>query len=114
MKKTIYTAMKDYVEKTLTDAPLKLVSLSAETSTDKTTGEITNYIRVEADVPTGYDSLSRCRISVKIINAVLKISEEQADADDYCVTFKNLTISYIDAKGSVYFKSDDYNLKVVS
>ncbi len=83
MKKTIYSAMKAYVESTLSDVPNELISISSDSSIDKDTGEIVSFIRVEAEVPKGYDSLSRCRFSVKIANKSLKVREEQLEETDY-------------------------------
>ncbi len=53
MKKTIYSAMKNYVETTLSDVPNDLISISSETSVDKETGETSSFIRIEAEVQDG-------------------------------------------------------------
>uniref|UniRef100_UPI003FEE2FCD hypothetical protein n=1 Tax=Roseburia sp. TaxID=2049040 RepID=UPI003FEE2FCD len=112
LKKTIYSAMKNYVETTLSDVPNDLISISSETSVDKETGETSSFIRIEAEVQKGYDALSRCRFSVKIPNAPLKITENQLSETDYVVTFKNLQISFIDSRNNVYFRAEDYAVKL--
>lgn len=112
MRKTIYSAMKNYVENTLSDVPNDLISISSESSVDKETGEVTSFIRIEAEVQKGFDALSRCRYAVKILNAPLKVTEEQLENNYYVVTFKNLKITFIDSKGTVYFKADDYHVEV--
>lgn len=112
MKKTIYSAMKNYVETTLSDVPNDLISISSETSVDKETGETSSFIRIEAEVQKGYDALARCRFSVKIPNAPLKITENQLSETDYVVTFKNLQISFIDSRNNVYFRAEDYAVKL--
>ena len=58
--------------------------------------------------------MSRCRFTVKIPSVPLKITEEQAENEEYSVSFKGLIISYIDSKGTVYFKADDYSVKPVN
>ena len=113
-RKTIYDAMKSYVESTLSDIPNDLINIGADTVTDKDTGEISSFIRVEAEVPRGFDALSRCRFTVKIPSVPLKITEEQAENEEYSVSFKGLIISYSDSKGTVYFKADDYSVKPVN
>lgn len=112
-KKNIYEAMKTIVEMTLEGVPNNLILIMADKSTDKGTGEISEFIRIEAEVPRGYDSLSKCRFNVKIPGGKLKLSEEQLEECDFEVTFKMLKISYIDVKGNVYFRADDYTVKKV-
>lgn len=111
-KKTIFEAMKTSVENTLSGDPMDLISISAESSADKETGEITNFVKVEAEVPKGYDSLSRCRFTVKIKDAPLKVTETQLDDADYEIIFMGLSVSFIDAKGTVYFKAENYEVKL--
>lgn len=111
-KKTIFEAMKLYVETTLDGSPLVLIAIGAETSVDKETGEATNYVKAEAEVPKGYDALSRCRFTVKIMDAPLKVTEKQLEDADYEIKFQGLKISYIDTKGNVYFKADSYEVSI--
>lgn len=113
-RKTIYEAMKAYVETTLNAIPTDLIAIAAETSVDKETGEVANYVKAEAEVPKGYDALSRCRFTVKIMDAPLKVTETQLEDADYDITFSGLKISYIDTKGNVYFKADSYEANIAN
>lgn len=113
MAKTMYDAMKKGVEKTLEGVPLELVSISEGESTNEQTGEISRFIRVEVEVPKGFDDLSKCRFQVKVPDGKLKVTEMQLDEDEYTAKFSGLAISYIDNRGTVYFKSDDYNVAKV-
>ena len=109
-KKNILEAMKTYVETTLNDAMMDLISIGAETSVDKETGEVRKFVKAEVEAPKGYEALSRCRFTVKIENAELSLTEHQLEKADYTISFSNLKISYIDTKGNVYFKADSYEV----
>ena len=111
-KRTIFEAMKSHVETTLNGVRNDLISIAAESSVDKETGEITKFVRAEAEVVKGYDSLSRCRFIVKIIDAPLKVTENQLEDNDYNIFFQGLKISYIDTKGNVYFKAENYDVSI--
>lgn len=113
-KRTIFEAMKLSVESTLDNVPLELLSIGSETAVDKDTGEITTFIKAEVEVPKGYDALSRCRFTVKVAAAQLKVTEQQLEDSDYFIYFKALKISYVDSKGTVYFKADKYDVKPVA
>lgn len=113
-RKTILAAMKTYVEGTLDNTPTDLISIGSKSSVDKETGEVINFIKAEVEVPKGYDALSRCRFTVKIMNSSLKVTETQIEDNDYHIVFNGLKISYIDAKGNVYFKADSYEVKAVN
>lgn len=110
-KRTMIEAMKNTVTNTLEGVPTDLLSISMEESTNKESGEISRYVKFEAEVPKGYDSLSRCRFTVKVPNATLKVTEEQLLDDDYDIFFKGLEISFIDQTGNVYFRAEDYSIK---
>ena len=109
-RKTIYEAMKTHVETTLNGLTAELISIGEDTSTDKETGEITSFIKAEAEVPRGHDAFSRCRFTVKIIDGKLKVTETQLLETDYFVKFKGLEISYIDTKVNFYFRASDYEV----
>jgi hypothetical protein len=104
--------MKADVETILSDTTNDLISISSESSTDKETNQVSNFIRIEAEVPRGFGAFSRCRFTVKVPNASLKVTEEQLDNSDYRVKFSNLVVSYIDTRGTVYFRADDYEVAV--
>lgn len=110
-KRNIFDAMKSMVASTLNDAPMELLAISQDSSTDEETGEVKEFIRVEAEVPRGYDSLSRCRFTVKIPNAPLRIEENKLEDADYHIKFQGLIISYIDENRNVYFRADNYEVK---
>lgn len=113
-RRTIFQAMKSYVETTLNDTPLELLSIGTDTSVDDDTGEVSNFVQIEVEVPRGYDTLSRCRFTVKVLDGNLKVTETQLEDVEYSVKFKGLSISYIDTKGNVYFRAEDYEVTAVS
>lgn len=110
MAKTLYDAMKKTVVRTLEGVPLEIVSISNGESVNDETGEISKFIRVEVEVPKGFDDLSKCRFQVKIPDGKLKVTETQLEEDEYSAKFSELAISYIDNRGTVYFKADDYTV----
>ena len=110
-KKTILEAMKSFVTNTLEDVPNDLLAIASEQTTDKETGEIKNFIKCEAEVQKGFDALSKCRFTVKIPEGKLKVTETQLEESDYEISFQGLQISYIDSKGTVYFRADDYSIQ---
>ncbi|MCH5259539.1 MAG: hypothetical protein J1F18_07295 [Lachnospiraceae bacterium] len=113
MAKTLYDAMKKTVERTLEGVPLEIVSISNGESVNEETGEVSKFVRVEVEVPKGFDDLSKCRFQVKIPDGKLKVTETQLEEDEYIAKFSGLAITYVDNRGTVYFKSDDYNVAKV-
>lgn len=113
-KKTIFEAMKLFVENSLDSVPLALISIGAESTIDDDTKEISNFIKAEVEVPRGYDMLSKCRFTVKIVDVPLKVTEIQLEDNDYIITLTGLQITYVDVKGTVYFKADKYDVKPVA
>lgn len=111
MKKSIFEAMKCFVVGTLNDVPLDLLSVSDCESSNKETGEITRYTRFEVEVPRGFDALSRCRFAVKVPENIVNISDADLEAAEYSIRFFGLVVSYVDAKGTVYFRADNCILK---
>ena len=64
-----------------------------------------------AALPKGANPFARCRFSVKIPDEKLKLSEEELENDDFLVVFQGLSVSYIDSKGTVYFRAESYVVK---
>lgn len=112
-RRSILEAMKSHVTTTLEGALCTLISIGIDTSVDKETGEITKFVKAEAEVPKGFDAMSRCRFSVKIANSELAVTDKQLDEGDYTISFKGLSISYIDTKGNVYFRADSYEVNSI-
>lgn len=110
-KRTIFDQMKKNVEKELEGKQLELLSLSEGETTDKETGNVQKFIRCEAEVPKGAGAFARCRFSVKVPNAKMKLQEEELESNDFIVIFQGLEVSYIDAKGTVYFRAESYVVK---
>lgn len=108
MAKTLYDAMKKTVERTLEGVPLEIVSISNGESVNEETGEVSKFVRVEVEVPKGFDDLSKCRFQVKIPDGKLKVTETQLEEEEFTAKFSGLVITYIDNRGTVYFKADDY------
>lgn len=113
-KKNLVNAMKAYVEHTLDSVPTDLISISQVPTVNKETGEVENVIKAEVEVPKGYDELSRCRFTVKVVNAPLTVTEAQLNDNDYDIIFKGLKVTFIDSKDNVYFKADSYEAKKVN
>lgn len=111
MKKSVYEIMKKQTEKALEGMQLELLSLSEGETTDKENGQIQRFVRCEAEVPKGANPFARCRFSVKIPDEKLKLSEEELENDDFLVVFQGLSVSYIDSKGTVYFRAESYVVK---
>ena len=113
-KRTVYQAMKSFVETTLNEIPTELLAIGADSSVDEDTGEVSAFVQIEAEVPRGNGALSRCRFIVKIPNGNLKLTEIQLEDSEYSVKFIGLVISYIDVKGNVYFRAEDYDVKAMN
>ena len=41
----------------------------------------------------------------------MKLQEEELESNDFIVIFQGLEVSYIDAKGTVYFRAESYVVK---
>lgn len=104
-------AMKKQVIGTLANKYSDLLSQSVGQSVNKETGEVSDFLRVEFEVRKGNGELSRCRGTVKIPNGKMKITDEELNKNEYAVSFEGLEISFIDNKGNVYFRADDYTVK---
>lgn len=111
MRKNFYTGMCKQVCKKLEGQKLNVISVSEETKQNEDTKEMEFFTRLEVDIPRGFDELSRCRISVKILEPKAEIGDEEVDKEDYIVMFTGLEISYIDDRRNVYFKAKDYVIK---
>lgn len=109
--KRLYQVMKKQTEKALEGMQLELLSLSEGETTDKESRKTQKFIRCEAEVPRGSGAFARCRFSVKIPNGKLKITEEELETNGFIVLFQGLEISFIDSKGTVYFRAESYAIK---
>lgn len=110
--RNILEAWKRSTENMLEGTPLDLIAQSAKESTNDETGEVSKYVRLDVEVPRGYDELSRCRFSVKIPNGKLQITDKELEEAYYTVTFQGLSVSYVDTtKGVVYFRAVSYAVK---
>jgi len=110
--KTVMDAMKINTIETFRN--LVLFLLSQETFSQKREdGSVEEGVRVIAEVAKGKASgpFARMRVSVKVLDGTIKVEEDLLENSDYTVMFKNLSISYIDGKGNVYFKADDYEVE---
>lgn len=112
MKKNILDVMKLSTAKTLNGLQLDLISLEAGNTVDKETGERTDFVRVDVEVAKRNGLFSRCQFSVKIPDTTkLKVSVEELETSEYQAFFTDLSISYIDTKGNVYFKASSYDVE---
>lgn len=91
----------------------ELLAIGSGKTTDNDSGNETSFVRLEAEVPKNLKPYSRCRFTVKILNGVQKITQEEIDAGDtvFLVAFYDLDISYIDSKGNVYFRASNYEIE---
>lgn len=111
MAKKILDVMKSNTVDALESLQHVLLSIEKGDSVNEKTGEVSNFVRCEAEVPRGYGAFSRCRFSVKIPDGKIKVEAEKLDEDDYSVIFSGLLVSYIDNNGNVYFRAEDYEVK---
>ena len=111
MKKML-DAMKDSAVKEINAAPLDLIGLEVGSTTDKDTGEVKHFVRVDVEVRKGSGHYSRCQFSVKIPDTSdLKVSAAELEEADYLVFFRDLEISFIDDHGNVYFRAAGYEVE---
>lgn len=110
-KRTIYDTLVRYAKQSLNGRFLELLSVSEGEAVDKDTGEHTDFIRYEVEVPRGSGEFARCRFSVKIPNGKRMISCESLENADFLISFKDLEITYIDNRKNVYFRASDCNIK---
>ena len=111
MAKTVLDAMKADLISIFEALFFLLLSITEGETVNKETGEVNRFVRLEVEVPRGYGALSRCRFTVKIPDGKPRVDIDDLDTNDYVVRFDGLNISYIDAKGTVYFRADDCEIK---
>ena len=110
--KTIYTIMREDVAKKINELKLDLLSNELVESVDKESGEVKRAVKVGVEVAKGQGAFSRCQFSVKIPDTTkLKVSEKEIEEADFEVFFNDLEISYIDTKGTVYFRATSYEVE---
>lgn len=111
MGKIIHDALTRYAERRLDEKLLELLTIEQCEVTNKENGEVSKFIKLEVEVPRGYDEFSRCRFAVKVPDGKLLVTNESLENTDFLVAFKGLTISYMDGSKNVYFRADDYTIK---
>ena len=111
--KTVVEVMKRFAVDELNEKTLELLDIEEGETVNNETGEVSQYVKLEAEVPRGHGKFSRCRIPVKIVNGRLKVKKEQLEDSEFLVTFKGLNISYIDTKGNAYFKAESYDINEI-
>lgn len=104
MKKTIFEAMKQNVVETLSATDLELLNME-DVEKENEDGNKEFFTRLELEVPKGNGIYSRCRFSCKMPYSSKHFTAEELE-EGVLVTLKGLSISYIDAKGNVYFKCE--------
>lgn len=112
MAKTILDVMKRQVEQVFVQELFELLSISTGVSKDADERDVP-FVRLEVEVPRDLKPFGRCRFSVKVPNGVQKVTQEKIDESEeiFLVSFENLTVSYIDNKGTVYWKADAYDIE---
>lgn len=112
--KSIFQIMKNDTARRINSLNLELLSLEVVENVDKETNEVTKYVKVGVEVAKGSGPFSRCQFSVKIPETTkLKVTADELECADYSVFFSDLKISYIDAKGTVYFRATSYDVEVL-
>ena len=111
--KRIIEAMKSQTLDTINRASPHIISNTAGETKNSETGEIVPHVKVEAEIPRGHGKYSLCRIAVKIPNGKILATEEELDSNDFLVSFTNLEITYIDDRGNVYFRADNYAIRKI-
>lgn len=109
--KKIIEAMKSQTLDTINKASPHIISNTTGESKNSETGESIPYVKVEAEIPRGHGKFSLCRFDVKIPRGKILATEEELDACEFLVFFSNLEISYIDERGNVFFRADNYAIK---
>ena len=107
----ILDVMKAETVAAINAAKLSLIGSTRGESKDPETAAVTPYVKVEVEVAKGYGGYSRKRFTAKVSTDKILVADEALEREDYVVSFKNLSISYIDEKGNVYFRADDYSVK---
>lgn len=111
MSKKILEAMKQMTVQSIKGKTAKLIRVEERSPKDSASGQELQSVIVEAEVPKGCGAFSRQRFDVKILNGKRHVSDADLEQYEFGVTFKNLEISYIDERGNVYFRAEDYNVK---
>lgn len=112
--KSIFQIMKNETAKRINSLNLELLSLEVVENVDKETGEVTKYVKVGVEVSKGQGAFSRCQFGVKIPETTkLKVTAEELESTEYSVFFSDLEISYVDTKGTVYFRATSYDVEVL-
>lgn len=107
--RTLYNVMIERFAEDLSSVAFEVISIEPKV-TIKDDGTQSKYVRISVEIPKGNDSLSRCRLAVKIPDGNMKFTNDEIDKKDIAINFKNLCVSYIDEKHNMYFKADDYTV----
>ena len=104
MKKNLFETMKQNIAETLSSTDLELLGME-EVVKENEDGTKEFSTRLELEVPKGNGIYSRCRFSCKMPYSSKHFTAEELE-EGVLVTLKGLSVSYIDAKGNVYFKCE--------
>lgn len=109
--KTILGGMKQLIEDVINNTVLELLDVEEKEDVNRETGEISKSISVYFEIPRGNDVFSKCQAKVKIPDGVMKIDRKELEKRDFWVKFENAVVSFINEKGVVFFKADDYEIE---
>lgn len=114
MRRNIFEILKVTVATEINRLPLEMLGCEVVETVNRETGEVQRSVRVDVEVAKGQGKFSRCQFSVKIPDSTkVKVTAEDLEKADYQAFFTNLVISYIDSKGTVYFRADAYDVEVM-
>lgn len=103
--------VKQEIARSLEGAQHDLLGISKVESVNKETGEVQNFVKVDAEIPKSMKPFGRIQISVKIPGNKVAVDEKMLENSDFQVAFVGLEISYIDEKGNIYWRANDYKVK---
>lgn len=108
----IYEIMKRNTAQAINACALEVLGVEAGEITNRETGEVSEFVRVDVEVAKGSGLFSRCQFCVKIPDTQkVKVTQEELEQADYQVFFVDLEISFIDTKGNIYFRASEYEVE---
>jgi len=115
MANKIFEIIKKSVAEQISIVQTELIAIAEGQTTDRETGEINRFVKVSAEVAKRQGIFSRTQFDVKISDGRVKVdpAELENGEKEFEVFFKNLEISYIDSKGNVYFRAENYDIEEI-
>lgn len=98
----------------LSNLTIELIGISENSFSKKDengaiTSEKQDFIKVECEVQRNQGAYSRIRFSVKVPDGRMKVNPEDLE-NELLVKFDDLSVSFIDNRGNIYFRASDYTV----